>query len=617
MRSAVICIVFAFCFLFTSNLLSKNNVNTNIMLKVSDLKIDGHKNIKEREIRDVMQIKEGESYKSYILEYLIGSDEEIIKEFYRKKGYFNALVSVDMNYKKGDEVEVSVNIEEGECCKIVRVDIIGEMTDEERKRLWKQTDLDIGEEYSEDIVNASELDIFMYLAEQSYIYADVYTDVHLNEDKTECEIIFNVDRGHKAFFGDCAIKGLSEVDEEIVRREFLFKKGDPYKPSIVSETKSRIYRTGLFSDLDFKPLGYEGEPTYVDLLLVVREEKQQYLEVYPGYESPDRVKFGLGWGHNNFIGNNRQFSIGGDISYGFASKEDEENVNVSLFEPYLFGLRVVGRVGLYIQRVGKKTYEYLKLGSEFGVEKELTERVSVFETCDMARVWAKGDLEDSGLEEGPRYTTSLKTTLRYDSRDNPFNPLNGAYSYGSFEIAGWFLPGTDNFARAIIELNRYMPVKEGGLMALHLRLGDIEPVAGSKNIPIYERFFTGGAYSVRGFEQDGLGPLDDEGEPLGGRVLVTMGVDFRFRLPLLTDVKIPWIGLPLGNLWGAIFIDGGNVFEGYEYFKLERLRFGGGIGLRYNTPFGPIRFDIARPLDSAEDEREEGFIYYIALGHAY
>jgi len=599
-------------FLYVSNLYGEENIKE--QLKVVNIKIDGNKSIKKKNIFEAMQIKKGESYKSYILDYLSGSDEDVIKEFYKGRGYFNADANVDIKYKENDRAEVYVEINEGKPCKIKLIDITGNLTDEEKKKLWKATDIAPGQTYSESAINAAESDMFSYLAERSYIYADISSDVSLNEDRTECSIRFNVNKGDIAYFGGCAIEGLKSVDENIVRREFLFKKGDPYKPSLVSETKSGIYKTGLFSDLDFKPLNYEKKPLNVDLLLLIREERQQYIELYPGYESPDKGKFGIGWGHNNFLGNNRRLTITSDVSYGFKSEEDEENANISLYEPYLFNLRLIGKVSFYLNRVGKSTYNYEKLGSVLEVEKDFTEKIKVFETYNMAKVWLKeiSYITPHEIVEGPRYTTSLKTTLRYDSRDNPFNPLNGAYSYGSFEMGGWFLPGSDNFVRTIVEINRYMPIAEGGLIALHWRTGDIEPIAGSDNIPIYERFFAGGAYSVRGFEQDKLGPLDSSGNPLGGRFLLTMGLDFRFKIPLISRITIPGIKLPLKNLWGAIFIDGGNVFEKREYFKLDRLRLGGGFGLRYNTPFGPLRFDIATPLD--EDIK---LIYYIALGHAY
>ncbi|MGQ9706020.1 MAG: BamA/OMP85 family outer membrane protein [bacterium] len=605
---SLLCIFLFACYLFGQEEIEEQ-------LKVIKIKIDGNKSIKKKEILEVMQIKKGDSYKSYILDYLIDSDETVIREFYEDKGFFKADADINIKYEGKDRVEVCIKIDEGKPCRIKSIDIVGDLTDEEKKKLWRSTDITPGQTYSESDINSAERGMFSYLAERSYIYSDISIDVLLNEDNTECDVIFNINKGEMAYFGGCVIEGLKSVDENIVRREFAFKEGQPYKPSLISETKSRIYKTGLFTDLDFKPLNYEMKPVNVDLLLILREENQQYIELYPGYESPDEAKFGVGWGHNNFLGNNRRLTISGNVSYGFKSKEDEEDANISLYEPYLFNLRLIGKVSLYVKRVGKSTYDYEKLGSVFEIEKELSQKIKFFETYNIAKVWVSENVNNLPhfIEEGPRYTTSLKSTLRYDSRDNPFNPLNGAYSYGSIEMAGWFLPGTDNFVRAIIELNRYMPVSEGGLIVLHYRIGDIEPVAGSDTIPIYERFFAGGAYSVRGFEQDKLGPLNSEGEPIGGRFIMAMGVDFRFRLPFLGNVKIPGIGLPLKNLWGAIFIDGGNVFERREDFKTNRLRFGGGFGFRYNTPFGPIRFDIATPLD----ENEIKLIYHIALGHAY
>jgi outer membrane translocation and assembly module TamA len=139
-------------------------------------------------------------------------------------------------------------------------------------------------------------------------------------------------------------------------------------------------------------------------------------------------------------------------------------------------------------------------------------------------------------------------------------------------------------------------------------------------VPLESRFFSGGGNSVRGYKENSLGPLEEDGSPIGGRVLLLTNVELRFPLPLLARY----------NFGGALFIDGGNVWSSVEEIDPEHFnpfiesdeisplyyRYSFGLGVRYNTPVGPIRLDMGIPLSKTDDLGHD-YLFHISLGQIF
>jgi outer membrane protein assembly complex protein YaeT len=584
-------------------------------IKIVSMNFKGVDKIDDDDLKEIMNLKKGEVYKEYIFNYLKDRDAQILEEYYIKNGYLDSDVLIGLNLKENNEVSLIIQVTEGPQYKVKLEDIIGIDSVEEKKRIVKAGDIENGDPITEGVVNSTEQAIFEYFAEDGYIYADISTRIEYDTDEKLGYITFIIDRGSRAYFGDYEIAGNINTKKKIIEREIKFKKGDLYQPSKIYETKEEIYKTGLYKDVGFKIQDYENQPTEVNLLILVKENKQRWFEVSPGYESPDRIILDLGWGHENIFGYNQRLSITGGIKYGFDSEEAEERIVFGYQEPWFLGFDLIGTENIFLENYSYTNYGYWKFGGTFELEKEISKKITVIESFKFERIGyrASGDYADKVKESEKANTASLETTFSYDSRDNPFNPSDGAYTYFSGEFAGGFLPGDNNFVRGIIEFNRYLNITKSGTLGLHLRTGSITPHGASTNIPIYERFFAGGAYSIRGYGYNKLGPLTEDGDPLGGNLLVESSIELRFQIPFLEGHKIPWIGLNLGNFWGGVFIDVGNVFAKFEDFKWGGLKVGAGIGIRYNTPIGPVRFDYGRNLSG---DKQTG-TFYLALGHAF
>jgi len=217
---------------------------------------------------------------------------------------------------------------------------------------------------------------------------------------------------------------------------------------------------------------------------------------------------------------------------------------------------------------------------------------------------------------------AIDLTFTRDTRDVYFNPQRGMYVTGEGRFTGGFLGGEDHLYSLVGSVQRYARVPGSTTLAYRVRGGYADAFGKSKEsgLPIESRFFAGGGNSVRGYRENSLGPLTDNGEPRGGRVLLLTNVELRFPLPLLSRY----------HFGGAFFLDGGNVWNSPDEIGIRGFRlaadskdttrkdymYGAGIGLRYYTPVGPIRLDVGFPLKQTPDMDYDYWVH-ISLGQIF
>jgi outer membrane protein assembly factor BamA len=175
-----------------------------------------------------------------------------------------------------------------------------------------------------------------------------------------------------------------------------------------------------------------------------------------------------------------------------------------------------------------------------------------------------------------------------NTTDNRLNPTRGMLLRGRVDHSNTALISDLSFVKPLLEARHYQPLWWKLILATRLKIGTIEPYSGDDTVPFNVRFFAGGPGSVRGFALNRLGPLDAEGNPIGGNSLLEGSIELRF--PIIGDVS------------GAVFLDFGNVFSDSFTYRLSDLRYAAGPGVRYNTPIGPIRVDVGFILNRRADD---------------
>jgi outer membrane protein insertion porin family/translocation and assembly module TamA len=187
--------------------------------------------------------------------------------------------------------------------------------------------------------------------------------------------------------------------------------------------------------------------------------------------------------------------------------------------------------------------------------------------------------------------------------DSTLDPKKGWRLLQNFELASRYLGSQVDYAKLTLEGRGYVPTFEFGTLATKLKWGGIEPLESTAVVPIFKRFFCGGSDSVRGYPYQRLGPLDSEGNPIGGMNLLEGSVEWRF--PVRESFK------------GVIFFDFGNVTPQIKTFAWEDTRYTAGVGVRYLTIVGPLRFDVGYELNPPEQNFFAPYQFHFSIGQAF
>jgi outer membrane protein insertion porin family len=200
----------------------------------------------------------------------------------------------------------------------------------------------------------------------------------------------------------------------------------------------------------------------------------------------------------------------------------------------------------------------------------------------------------------PFSTTSISGSYIWEKRDDPFNPTKGFFFSSALEWAFPYFKTESDFLKTFNKFQCYASIIPGLTLGSTVRLG-----LAKGRVPVYERFFAGGSSSYRGAEFDELGPKDPvSSKPIGGKALLLF--NFELTFPVVSTLK---------DLYGSIFYDKGNVFSARKQLSLGGLQDALGLGLRYRTPLGPVRLEIAWNLDAPSGEKN--VLGFITIGNVF
>ncbi len=599
---------------------------------ITKVDVDGNDYFKDDRVKDLLAIGKGERYERYLFDYMLERGIEAIEKAYYAEGFPEANVLWAFRDVKEGKRKLKLRVDEGPRATITDI-LLGGVSAEHYLAVRENLGVDVGSPLAASLLNEAALKIGRYYGERGYARASAKLEI----DRGTGVVTFTVDEGLIYHVGGILVAGNEKTRPKIITREINYKlKPDRlWRASKIDESRANIYRTGLYRDLKLEATDSPDSPEFVDILVIVREDKFKWYKVEPGYQSPDRATFTVGWGHNNVFGNNQRFSAEASTAYGFATEESQFGGNITYTEPWLFGYRYIGEATLFYDRELRDDLRQWEVGIEPTVTREITEHLDVtggFRFKKSKTVFARQEgaisvawpAGEGGLAErfigtsGLQNIASIIFSSTYDTRDDIFDALQGIYLYGSEETAGGFITGAD-FWRVVGDGRQYIRVARAATVAAHVRGGYAQAYAETKDVPYSEKFFAGGAYSVRGYGERDVGPqivVGDRGYPLGGNLLVVANVEFRFQLPFTAGKRVPGIGLNLGNMWAGLFLDGGNVWSDVDEVKKAPLVYGTGFGLRYNTPVGPIRFDYGEPILGENKGRRSGR-FYLAFGHVF
>lgn len=562
---------------------------------VSSITFDGI-TISEKNLKEVMSLREKKLYNPDLVE----QDRETLTEFYNALGYLSAGVDDVRVSIKNSGADISIKITEGTKTIIEGIEIKGAKV-VPKAEIIKAVRIKAGDPYNEVDMSDARYRIINLYGNSGFI--DSRVDIKQKIGEKGIKVIFEIEEGNLTLFGKTVISGNTETKNEVIKREMLHENGAPFNPSLLTKTRQRLYKIGLFTEVDVEPIEKEGNKK--DVHVRVKEGNAGAVEVGVGYGDYERFRGSFDISYRNLFGMNRQVSFRTEVS------SIEQRYIINYTEPWFLGRRLPFKVLLIKEERTEKTietretrYKLRRHTASVGFEKKFSERVKgeIFYDFSLVKTFeVKPDVILTKEDVGTLAIAGIRPGIVYDTRDNPFDPRKGVLAGISVKTASGYLLSETDFVKAIVNGSAYQELNKYFVIAVSLKSGMSQGFDKTTELPLVERFFLGGRTTVRGYEQDTLGPKGVNGSPTGGNMFILTNLELR------TSV---------GKGFGLVtFLDGGNVWKKNSDVKLSDMKYTAGAGIRYNTPVGPLRIDYGHKLDREKGE-SKGEVHF-SIGHAF
>ncbi len=555
---------------------------------VGDVNFTGNESIGRKELLERMRLRPSGLFEKTIYSFsALVEDIGAIKTLYRHRGYLNAYITIaeigrDSAYRR---VDIGLNVDEGPLTVIDSIVSRGNKLYDESRLLRIMGIAPGGAFDSADLASASEA-VTDSLESAGYMFAAVHHSVELDPGTHTVKVIFEIREGPLVRAGDLEFLVLDKVRPEAVKRELLFAEGDPLTSEVVERSIERVYATGLFDLVRIEPLDTAAEherdsAVTVPVLILVRESDMLRLRAGGGYETDD------GWSLRLEIGYRNLFGLAHGLTGQATVSSDVIGGRVMYHYPWLFSAPLSADVVTYLERRDEESF----LGSFYGVFASLGGRFGFVNTF---RSWVRAEGVD-WIEFPPeslsrvtaRSTFLVGAGITRDTRSR--GPRSGTGFLTSFEseLAGLGVPWSARFYRITCDLRAYRAFGDGRFaVSTGLLFAFVNGYGEDRGaVPAQELFRAGEGVvrPVRGYEQDQITPVDQDGEVLGGGAALVLNlVEFRFPLFFPLD--------------GALFVDAGNIWPEIGRISPGGIRWSAGPGIRLNLPFLPLRLDYGIQL---------------------
>lgn len=401
------------------------------------------------------------------------------------------------------------------------------------------------------------------------------------------------DAGRESHFGALSVEGNGSVRESYLRRVVPWKEGECFRREKLENYKTALLQSGLFSQADFiLPEGGPAQDGNVPATLRLKERAPRTVAAGLTYYSDEGPGGVASWEHRNFLGAAEKFKAELNVSIL------KQSLGADFSKPYFLRKDQNLLLNAELRRQDTDAFEELALDAGGAISRKFGKHLSASTGIEASLL----RINDNTLETSETYgLLSAPQTLSYDTRDDSLDPHAGINL--SLSAAPFFdiLGQADPFFKVQLASSGYLSFGANDTVTLAAK-GGIGTIQGAEidSIPATERFYAGGGGSVRGYGHQEVGPQKD-GDPSGGLSLATLSFEIRTKF---TD-----------KFGGVAFIDAGSVGEDSAP-DFDNVAVGAGVGVRYYTAFGPIRFDIATPL-TQKDNLEQNYQFYISIGQAF
>jgi outer membrane protein assembly complex protein YaeT len=589
-----------------------NTEDTQVFPEVRQITFQGNTHFSSGTLRKLMATKQrpllppwrrGEPYNPPTLD----ADLLRLKKHYFDHGFLETNVRVDELQEDTEKqiVRIVIAIDEGPRTLVTAVALEGTIPPAlpPAATLLEALPLRPKQPLNKEDFDRSKALLLTRLHDAGYARAQVVPRTEVDAEQHTATVTFTLVPGSETVFGRITVQGAQQVEEQAIRHQLTIHEGQRASDKDLAASADAIYSLGMFQAVTPRALNPEAADEPLDVAFEVIERKRHGLQFGIGYSSTEGFRTQVEWTHRNLFGGAQQLTL----STRYSSIEQRGEVKLRL--PYFLAARTAFTQTLFArneQEVGftgggffgvsgeaQPAFDLFSVGTESRVEHRFTETLSGvvglnFSYNDFSNV---NQMALTTAEQEIAQDNTLLVQFvegQYNTSDSLLNPTRGTVLRGRIDHSTTALISDVSFVKLVLEARHYLPLSQQLLLATRLELGSIEPYGASTEVPFNVRFFAGGPGSVRGFQLNRLGPLNTDGDPIGGMSLIEGSAELRFPL--------------FGDFGAVLFVDFGNVFASSFTYRLGDLRYAVGPGLRYNTPVGPLRLDLGVIVDRRPGE---------------
>ncbi|MEW5767899.1 MAG: outer membrane protein assembly factor BamA [bacterium] len=573
------------------------------IIKIKKIIFKGNKVFSSWRLRWKMDLGKGDAYDEFKLKQDLAS----ITDLYRNEGY--ALVEIPPPVtsfeSEGEGMVVNIEIKEGEQFKWGEITFEGNTLFPEEK-LREALEIKSGTIYSLSKIQQGIAKIDMLYAQFGYIGAQIIPQPDFNQAAAGVNLHLRIEEGEQAYIERILISGNEKTREKVIRREIVVKEGEVFDREKVRLSRQKIFQLGFFSKVDIEIM--DGSAPHKKVLgISVEERRTGTVGASIGYSNQDGLIGSVELSHENLLGRawrtNLTLEFGGRLHryiLGFTNPwfmDTPTSIGFDIYdtrrEERDEGDYIEGRRGGGI-KIGRRFGDFNKVFFDYKLEGVMIDEVDT-DTIEDIR-----DFADQYGEGRWVRTSSITNRLVQDTRDNPFNTTSGYQVTLRNELAGGILGGDIDFYKPSLEATYFLPTWWKFVLAFQTKIALVASIKADpgKDVPDFEKFYLGGANTIRGYSERKIHP-----EGGGGKSMTLLNVEARFPIvPPLT---------------GAFFLDAGNAWEEFKDFELNDLKHGCGFGLRFDTPMGLIRLDYGYALDDFDDVKKGDREFHFSIGSTF
>ncbi|HWF37740.1 MAG TPA: BamA/TamA family outer membrane protein, partial [Candidatus Acidoferrales bacterium] len=626
--------------------------------RVENVEFDGDRYFSDQQLENAVSVKAGHSILGYTFsrgkfsDQLVQKSATAITAMYKNAGFASVTVTPDVKDYEPD-VDVTFRIDEGPQNKVNSLLIQGNTTQPRRVLSGNGTiNLQPGKPYSQQLLELDRNRILAVYLDKGYLNADFKATVNPGPaDKHLFNVVYTIDEGPQGHVEQVVILGekvtrptfISEITRPNVAPERPLSQGDFFT------AESNLYNLNIFDWVSVRPREPISNQTRDDVLIKVHESKRYSMDIGGGIEViprsgnipvgavalPGIPPIGLGTkfqvSQKSFFGPRFTFDVarhnmrgrGETATFSTILSRLDQRGAFTYTDPRLRGSQWNSLLSVSGERTTENPLFTARLGTgSLQIQRFLDKRHIKqfilrysFQRTDLSNI----EIPDLLLpqDQHVRLSTVSAEYIR-DSRDNPLDAHHGVYQTFDFDVTPTAFGSSANFVRFLGQSAFYIPARPWLVWANNFRLGLANPFAGSE-VPLSERFFSGGADSLRGFPINGAGPQRPVNVcsnpsnastctiisvPVGGNMLFILNSELRFPTKIIN------------NLGAVLFYDGGNVYSNIALKQfIDDYTNTVGIGVRYKTPVGPVRLDFGYRITNVPGVKATQ--YFVTLGQSF